>query len=423
VYEKIIQFTSILNIVGLSSCLFNLEGLVWKLIMIVGILSGFGLLIQRFLMKLTKDSVDQKVFEPIPLTPPKHLIQENIQFESGKKLIQDWNVVLEEMSVHFNEQFTFIKKELDQVRQLLRDAIEKLTFDFKSLEENTGEQNGLIQELIPDLGPDGGQKGGIDFIQFVNKTSENLNHFVESIVKASGSSQDLVEKGKAITVAMNAILRDVDGVETIASHTKMLAFNAKIEAARAGKAGQSFGVVADEIRKLSVHSTDFGHKIRDHIHQAQEALKKVEARINDLAATASNDMEFSMKAKTDVQEMMTKIKVMNQKVLSVMSQVSGVNDDIKQKVSSAVMALQFEDMVTQLLGKTAIRIDKLDQFLIKIREIEFESANDREENGDHAVSSLHRFKDIVSEAAKMLEHHSKAVVLQQNVSAGSIELF
>ncbi len=423
--QKFTRFALILSLASLTQCLFfNLDGMVWKALPLLAL--GFTLLalLKSFFISSSQENENQ-----IPLEQKQDSLEfkENhppVQADQRDELLKEWNAVLEELTVHFYEQFNSIKEEVERVRQLLRDAIGKLTFDFKSLEADTREQHSLVKELTPDLGPGGDQKGGVDFIQFVNKTSENLNHFVASIVQASGSSQELVEKAKAITIAMNAILRDVNGVETIAKQTKVLAFNATIEAARAGNAGQSFAVVANEIRKLSVHSTDFGHKIRDHVHQAQEALKKVESRINDLASTASNDMDFSMKAKSDVQEMMTKIRTMNQKVLSVMSQVSGINDDIKEKVSSAVMALQFEDLVTQLLGKIAVRIDKMDQFLAKIREIEQEPALGREEgNGDQSSSRLHRFKDIVSEAAKMLEHHSKAMVLQRNVNAGSIDLF
>lgn len=422
--KKMIRLSSILSIFGLASCVFNLEGMIWKSISISGIFFGIFVLYQSFLVKSPRNRPYQVVPDRLASSESNNLKQENGLIENRKELIQEWNAILEEMGSHFSKQFNSVKSELEQVRQLLRDATEKLTFDFKFLEANAREQHSIVRELTPDLGPAKDQKSDVDFIKFVNKTSENLNHFVASIVQTSGSSQELVEKAKAITLAMNSILKDVTGVESIASQTKVLALNATIEAARAGKAGQCFAVVANEIRKLSLHSTDFSHKIRDHVRQAQEELKQIESKINDLALTASNDMNFSMEAKADVGEMMDKITAMNQKVLSVMSQISGINDEIKEKVSSAVMALQFEDLVTQLLGKTAVRIDKMDQFLVKIREIEQEPFLGRETaHGDQSLFRLHQFKDIVSEAAKILEHHSKAVVLQQNVNAGSIDLF
>jgi len=53
----------------------------------------------------------------------------------------------------------------------------------------------------------------------------------------------------------------INGIHQISSQTSLLALNAAIEAARAGEMGRGFNIVAQEIRKLSLSSTDSIKKI------------------------------------------------------------------------------------------------------------------------------------------------------------------
>ncbi|NPV90341.1 MAG: methyl-accepting chemotaxis protein [Firmicutes bacterium] len=74
-----------------------------------------------------------------------------------------------------------------------------------------------------------------------------------------GQLAERVREVAAISAEINEIL---DFIKNVADQTKMLGLNAAIEAARAGENGKGFGVVAEEIRKLSDQSKETADRIR-----------------------------------------------------------------------------------------------------------------------------------------------------------------
>ncbi|MGS0763751.1 methyl-accepting chemotaxis protein [Syntrophomonas curvata] len=87
---------------------------------------------------------------------------------------------------------------------------------------------------------------------------EEISSVIEELA-ASAAQININEKDLNISVdQVNGLADDISKVlafiKQIADETKMLGLNAAIEAARAGDAGRGFGVVAEEIRKLSDES-------------------------------------------------------------------------------------------------------------------------------------------------------------------------
>lgn len=85
----------------------------------------------------------------------------------------------------------------------------------------------------------------------------------------SAKVESAIEKSKSI----NEIEQLADSISGIAGQTKLLALNATIEASRAGEAGRGFNVVAQEIQKLSLESTNAVTKIQEIVSGAVESVK------------------------------------------------------------------------------------------------------------------------------------------------------
>ena len=110
----------------------------------------------------------------------------------------------------------------------------------------------------------------------------------ESLNEISAVSQELAASASEIHVnedQLNVRINSVDNlvkriievlgfIKKIAEETKMLGLNAAIEAARAGELGKGFGVVADEIRRLSDESKNTVNEVKILIDQIKEEVRE-----------------------------------------------------------------------------------------------------------------------------------------------------
>ncbi|CAH2214643.1 methyl-accepting chemotaxis protein [Tepidibacter aestuarii] len=161
----------------------------------------------------------------------------------------------------------------------------------------------------------------------INNTTENSNivkNSAEQVDKASKEgfesmivlkdkfninanlSTEMSNDIKLLAAKSSEIVHIVDTIKSIASQTNLLALNASIEAARAGKHGQGFSVVAEEIRKLATESDNATKEVETIIDEMQKQMQITESSIqksNILVQETSNSVENVAKSFNKIEEM------------------------------------------------------------------------------------------------------------------------
>ncbi|WP_420236491.1 FIST N-terminal domain-containing protein [Telmatobacter bradus] len=105
---------------------------------------------------------------------------------------------------------------------------------------------------------------------------------VESAQSAERASDTnaLATHFKDLNDSMNGLSSILSLIGAIAGKTNLLAFNASIEAARAGDAGKGFAIVAKEVNKLSQDTKTSLQQTNDSIQHMREALESLGGNID-----------------------------------------------------------------------------------------------------------------------------------------------
>ena len=154
---------------------------------------------------------------------------------------------------------------VQEIRKLSRESIEaaaNVLFIVANNMSNTAYQQLKLKSVTTTLS---------DGLAQISATMEEL---AASAVVVSENQENLNTEIKNVNIVTGKIDAVMDFIKDIADETRLLGLNAAIEAARAGEAGLGFGVVAQEIRKLSADSKETVGKIKDLTTIIKESVDK-----------------------------------------------------------------------------------------------------------------------------------------------------
>ena len=164
---------------------------------------------------------------------------------------------------------------------MLREAVTSISERASSMGHEAAEVRGVIDDTTKAAQRSAQAVSALaQRVQEITRSQEAIGQVTQASLGAVDRARDAVEGVGQEVAAIVSTLRQVadaaGGITQIALQTRLVAFNASVEAKRAGEAGRGFGVVADAVKDLAA-------KVEASSKQIMSTVAELNARIESLA--------------------------------------------------------------------------------------------------------------------------------------------
>ena len=209
------------------------------------------------------------------------------------EIIQNFTDIVDKTVVRFNKSivldfvtthsFEIIDEAVVQLQKgfdTIVAAFEEIQASSTASSSNTGRVNTMMSDILNNN----------------KKLQSEINERVSEIEEASVNAKNAASNFELLKEKTSDVAGMLAGIQDVSVKTGILAINASIEAARAGKVGSGFRIIANEVRTLAT--------------QTGEATKKIEAKLSEFRETVdeiNKDMTLFIELFSRFQQSFTEV--------------------------------------------------------------------------------------------------------------------
>ena len=256
-----------------------------------------------------------------------------------------------ELTVAFNGFLNILRStfgSFKQSTQLVSDSVFDISTSSKEITTTANEQSASVSEIVSTM-----------------ESSKNLSEQVAlkttEVANLAMETQDLSSKGADLREANQTMMEDIRNqnqkiiseirnlsdmiiriseairiIDSIADQTKLIAFNASLEASSSGEAGVRFAVVAAEIRRFADNVVDSTKEIKQKIEEVQCASQTLIAEAN----SGSRQIEIGYERMSEQKIVFENIVENSQNVATRSQQISNLSKQQEMASSQIFTALK-----------------------------------------------------------------------------------
>jgi len=279
------------------------------------------------------------------------------------------------------DSFRTVLTEVERAATMLTGAVQELSASSGEVSTTSNQQAAAVKEIVSTMeDSDQLSKKIAESIHEVAGISQKTREAVEAgeqRVSGSLKKMDEIHDSNARTIEgirslgekISSIWDIVNIINGVANQTKIIAFNAELEASAAGEAGKNFQIVATEIRRLAdstvASTTEIRNKINEIQHSSDEVITASEegTDIIDEGRELSkelNDVFGNIKGSADTTAMSAEhIEVSVNQQVSAFEQILETLRQISDGIANFVESTKFTSASSEQLKEMAESLNRL----------------------------------------------------------------
>lgn len=237
-----------------------------------------------------------------------------------------------------------IQTELNRTSSHVEEATVELSGRFRDLAEHALSQSERVREIVElsDSVLIDGER--MPLAELVVSMQDAIAEMIANIVQLSTRAMNMVYLLDDVQQEVVELEKSIADIDTINRQTNFLALNATIEAQRAGDAGRTFAVVAQEVRHLSRTTAELADRMRAKVTAVVQGVRNGHDILRGIADT---DMSPQMLAKERLDKTMESLVAQTSHFQEVLATAASDSSEMSRTIGLMVTRMQFQDLTKQ----------------------------------------------------------------------------